>query len=111
MDGEEPEIERRLNETLDLDPAFALAYALRAKTRIWMSGKVIDDDDAKDRLNENARADIARALALQPDLPEAWRHEACITRMSRSILHAASRICCALRRSRPTMRIHTASPA
>ena len=68
--GEESEIERRLNETLDLDPAFALAYALRAKTRIWMSGNAADDD-AKARLNEGARADIERALTLQPDLPEA----------------------------------------
>jgi TolB-like protein/Flp pilus assembly protein TadD len=70
-DEERPEIERRLNETLDLDPAFALAYALRAKTRISMSGNVVDDDDARNRLNEGARADIERALALQPDLPEA----------------------------------------
>ena len=64
------EIERRLNETLDLDPAFALAYALRAKTRVQMPGEAIDDD-AKDRLDEAARGDIERALVLQPDLPEA----------------------------------------
>ena len=64
-------IEQRLNETLDLDPSFALAYALRAKTRVQMSGGSGDDNDARDRLNEAARADIERALALQPDLPEA----------------------------------------
>ncbi len=71
VDGERPEIERRLNETLELDPGFALAYALRAKTRVWMAGEVIDDDDARDRLKEAARADVDRALSLQPDLPEA----------------------------------------
>jgi tetratricopeptide (TPR) repeat protein len=59
-----------LSETLDLDPAFALAYALRAKTRVHMLGDV-GDDDAKDRLSEAARGDIDRALVLQPDLPEA----------------------------------------
>ena len=64
------DIERRLSETLDLDPAFALAYALRAKTRVQMLGDV-GDDDAKDRLSEAARGDIDRALVLQPDLPEA----------------------------------------
>jgi adenylate cyclase len=67
-DRSQPEIERRLNETLALDPAFALAYALRAKTRIHIAPV---DDDARDRLNEAARTDIERALALQPDLPEA----------------------------------------
>jgi tetratricopeptide (TPR) repeat protein len=36
-----------------------------------MSGGSGDDDDARDRLNEAARADIERALSLQPDLPEA----------------------------------------
>ena len=64
------DIERRLSETLDLDTAFALAYALRAKTRVQMLGDAIDDD-AKDRLGEAARGDIERALVLQPDLPEA----------------------------------------
>jgi TolB-like protein/Flp pilus assembly protein TadD len=70
-EGDGPEIERRLNETLDLDPSFALAYALRAKTRVQMSGESGDDNNARDRLNEAARADIEQALALQPDLPEA----------------------------------------
>ena len=64
------DIERQLSGTLDLDPAFALAYALRAKTRVHMLGDVVDDD-AKDRLSEAARGDIDRALVLQPDLPEA----------------------------------------
>jgi TolB-like protein/Flp pilus assembly protein TadD len=64
------DIERRLSETLERDPAFALAHALRAKTRVQMIDDVIDDD-AKDRLGEAARGDIDRALVLQPDLPEA----------------------------------------
>jgi tetratricopeptide (TPR) repeat protein len=68
--GRRLDIERRLNETLELDPAFALAYALRAKTRIHIAGRSIDEH-AMDRLNEAARTDIERALALQPDLPEA----------------------------------------
>ena len=67
-DPNQHEIERLLNETLALDPAFALAYALRAKTRFHIAPF---DDDARDRLNEAARTDIERALALQPDLPEA----------------------------------------
>jgi TolB-like protein len=67
--GRRLDIERRLNETLELDPAFALAYALRAKARIQIAERSIDEH-AKERLNEAARTDIERALALQPDLPE-----------------------------------------
>ena len=105
------EIERRLNETLDLDPAFALAYALRAKTRVWMAGEAIDDYDARDRLNEGARADIERALALQPELPEALAarglYHTYVSIDPARGLEDLLRAC----RSRPTMRTRTASPA
>jgi len=60
-------IERRLGEAIALEPGFALAYALRAKMRVDMFNETRDDS-----IGEAARSDIERALALQPDLPEAF---------------------------------------
>ena len=51
-----------LDRTLELDPEFALGRALRAKVRVWTQDRAMGDA---------ARADIERALALEPDLPEA----------------------------------------
>jgi TolB-like protein/Flp pilus assembly protein TadD len=68
-EGEPSDIESRLSKTLEIDPAFALAYALRAKIRVDRAYE--EEGEARDRLGEGARADIERALALQPDLPEA----------------------------------------
>jgi TolB-like protein len=59
-------VERRLGEAIALEPGFALAYALRAKVRVEMFGY-----EGQVSIGEAARSDIARALALQPDLPEA----------------------------------------
>jgi TolB-like protein len=59
--------ERRLGEAIALEPDFALAYALRAKVRVDMF-----NETAQDSIGEAARSDIERALALQPDLPEAF---------------------------------------
>jgi TolB-like protein len=60
-------IERRLGEAIALEPGFALAYALRAKVRVDMFNETRDDS-----IGEAAHSDIERALALQPDLPEAF---------------------------------------
>jgi TolB-like protein/Tfp pilus assembly protein PilF len=57
-----------LDRSIELDPGFAPALALRAKTRVWFYASIADDD--RD-LVEGARTDIERALALEPDLPEA----------------------------------------
>ena len=58
-----------LSRAVELDPAFALGYALRARVRVWLSatteGPNVDADV------QGAWLDIERALELQPDLPEA----------------------------------------
>jgi TolB-like protein/Flp pilus assembly protein TadD len=58
-----------LDRTIELDPGFALAYALRAKARVWFV--TAHAAAAGTKLSEGARADIARALELESDLPEA----------------------------------------
>jgi TolB-like protein len=56
-----------LDEAIALDPEFAQAYAQRARIRVYsLAGGFISAEAA-----EHARADIERALALQPGLPEA----------------------------------------
>jgi TolB-like protein/Tfp pilus assembly protein PilF len=61
-------VEGLLNESVAADPRFALAYALRAKARIWLAVNHLDRDA---RLTDGADGDIDRALQLQPGLPEA----------------------------------------
>jgi TolB-like protein len=56
-----------LDRSVQLDPGFAPAYALRAKIRIWASGFAGGDP----ALADAARADIERALEIKPDLPDA----------------------------------------
>jgi tetratricopeptide (TPR) repeat protein len=56
-----------LTEAIALDPDFALAYATRANAGIWQ----IDPAGKTPEIRERVRADIERALALQPDLPDA----------------------------------------
>lgn len=60
-------IEQRLGEAIELEPAFALAYALRASVRVELYGY-----DGEDSIAKAARSDIDRAFELQPDLPEAF---------------------------------------
>ena len=57
-----------LGEALQLDPDFALAYATRAKVRI--SGAVHAGGGTPQQ-RASARADVERALALQPNLSDA----------------------------------------
>jgi len=57
-----------LDRSIERDPGFAPALALRAKTRVWLYSTYAQDDPD---LAEGARADIEHALALAPDLPEA----------------------------------------
>jgi TolB-like protein/Tfp pilus assembly protein PilF len=57
-----------LDRSIELDPGFAPAHALRAKMRIWFQAVEGTDDTA---MTDGARADIDRALQLEPDLPEA----------------------------------------
>ena len=57
-----------LDRTIDLDPGFALAYALRAKARVWLAS-TYEDNEAT--IADVARSDIERALALESELPEA----------------------------------------
>ena len=57
-----------LDRSIALDPGFAPALALRAKARVWLYGTYAPDDAD---LAVGASADIERALALEPDLPEA----------------------------------------
>lgn len=57
-----------LDRSIELDPGFAPAYALRAKMRVWFHAAVGTDDMA---MPDGARVDIDRALQLEPDLPEA----------------------------------------
>jgi TolB-like protein len=58
-----------LTRALELDPAFALGYALRARVRVWLGttteGPGVDGD------RQGAWLDIEQALELQPELPEA----------------------------------------
>lgn len=60
-------VERLLSEALTRDPEFAVAYALRAKARVRLQ----HSGWGWPGLADSAQADIDRALALQPDLPEA----------------------------------------
>src|SRR6188474_3579901 len=57
-----------LDRTIELDPEFALAYALRAKARVWLAS-TYEDNEAT--IADVARADVERALGLEPELPEA----------------------------------------
>jgi tetratricopeptide (TPR) repeat protein len=57
-----------LDRSIERDPGFAPALALRAKTRVWLYSTYAPGDPD---LAEGARADIEHALALAPDLPEA----------------------------------------
>jgi len=61
-------LERLLGEAIAFDPAFALAYALRAQVRIELRGQT---GNVSAELRDGARSDIDRAFALQADLPEA----------------------------------------
>jgi len=68
----EPELrtaEGLLTRALELDPAFALGYALRARVRVWL-GTTVDGPNADSDV-QRAWLDIERALELQPELPEA----------------------------------------
>lgn len=56
-----------IDKSIRLDPGYAPAYALRAKAHIWASS----DDPDNSALTDAARADVERALELQPDLPDA----------------------------------------
>jgi TolB-like protein/Tfp pilus assembly protein PilF len=58
-----------LSQALELDPDFALGYALRAKVRVWI-GTTTEDPNTEAAL-QGARQDIERALGLQPELPDA----------------------------------------
>jgi len=60
-------VERLLSEAIDRDPDFAVAYALRAKARLRIHQSGFDTGGSA----ELARQDIDRAIALQPELPEA----------------------------------------
>ncbi len=57
-----------LDRTIELDPGFALAYALRAKARVWLAS-TYEGNEAT--IADVARADVERALGLEPELPEA----------------------------------------
>lgn len=61
------QIEALLTEAIALDPGFALAYAIRANVRIWR----IASEPGTPTQQDEANADVARALALQPNLPDA----------------------------------------
>jgi TolB-like protein len=60
-------IEALLTEAIALDPRFALAYAIRASARIWR----IASEPGTPEQQAAASADVERALALQPGLPDA----------------------------------------
>jgi tetratricopeptide (TPR) repeat protein len=60
-------VERLLSEAIERDPRFAAAYALRAKARV----RLHHSGWGSPGLADSAQADIERALALQPELPEA----------------------------------------
>jgi TolB-like protein len=60
-------VERLLSEAIERDPRFAVAYALRAKARV----RLHHSGWGSPGLADSARGDIERALALQPELPEA----------------------------------------
>ena len=64
---ESARIEALLTEAIALDPRFALAYAIRANARIWR----IASEPATPEQQAAASADVERALALQPGLPDA----------------------------------------
>jgi TolB-like protein len=68
-DEEHARVEALLDQSVRRDPTFALAYALRAKLRIWRMQHT-DPPNEQDIL-QLARADIDRALELFPGLPEA----------------------------------------
>ena len=61
------QIDALLTEAVALDPDFALAYAIRANVRIWR----VASEGGTPEQRERARADVERALVLQPDLPDA----------------------------------------
>jgi TolB-like protein/Flp pilus assembly protein TadD len=54
------------------DPAFALAWARLANAQVFLSGMTYDDPALLTSLRSQARTSIAKALALQPDLAEAY---------------------------------------
>jgi TolB-like protein len=60
-------VERLLSEAIERDPGFAIAYALRAKSRI----RLYHNGWGSPGLADSAREDIERGLELHPDLPEA----------------------------------------
>jgi TolB-like protein/Tfp pilus assembly protein PilF len=57
-----------LDRSIGLDPTFAPAYALRAKTRIWFHAVFGLDEQTQ---TDAASSDIKRALQLEPGLPDA----------------------------------------
>jgi TolB-like protein/Tfp pilus assembly protein PilF len=62
-------VEGLLDRAVELDPEFALGYALRAKVRVWIG--TTTDGPHVEAARLGARRDFEHALALQPDLPEA----------------------------------------
>ena len=72
-----PEAAKLFEQALQLDPAFALAWARLAETRIRVFNA--EGDESPARL-ASSRAALDRALALQPDLPEALLVQARIQR-------------------------------
>lgn len=56
-----------LTDAIAMDPGFALAHAMRAHTGLWQ----IADDGGTPEKRARLRADIQRALELQPGLPDA----------------------------------------
>ena len=70
-------VEGLLSRTLELDPGFALGYALRAKVRVWIG--ITTEGPHVFAAVGAAKLDIERALQLQPDLPEALAARAMYT--------------------------------
>ena len=63
---------RDYSQAVKLDPDFALAWAHLAHAQVFLRDMTIDDPALKEKLRVNAKASVARALALQPDLADAY---------------------------------------
>ncbi|MGH8191305.1 MAG: tetratricopeptide repeat protein [Rhodanobacteraceae bacterium] len=62
---------REYSEAIRQDPEFALAWARLANAQIFLEEMTYDDPSLVTKLRTQAKASIAKALALQPDLAEA----------------------------------------
>ena len=98
-----------LSRAVELDPAFALGYALRARVRVWL-GTTVESPNAETDV-QGAWLDIERAFSCSRSCRKRLRPALHISPMSSGIRFAHCATWTARSSSRPTTPTRMASPA